>query len=427
VLAFSNSKTEISRLELEASTGCSVRCAGCARSVWGSDLVPAEFEPADLDPVHLMRLAELNLTQVLVNGNYGDFLSHPDPVELIETITTLWPRAQVLVSTHGSTGTVDFWRQLASLGITVQFGIDGLDQATHGKYRQESCVEQVLSNAAEFIAAGGTAHWSWIRFDHNQHQLEQARQQAIQLGFSRFHTVAAWQNSQAEPTPRVNNQLQVVDWLWPADQQNPAWPADQAGRQLSRRLKTQHVQGLIPVRPVDVFQHTGFSVRCPALERNQIYLNSAGAVFPCSHWAKPISWQNLLNLWQIPAEFNQLQHRYVSEILRDPFWDLLDQSLSTESPLNVCARSCGEKPGVSTGAEISWQKANRAETVWEHGFTPRQRSLLLSEFEQFYRTRFGITDPSIFSLTPRGDYQNLSVQASWDAFRTGCSAAHKIN
>jgi hypothetical protein len=426
---FQHSTGQILELELEPSNQCSVRCAGCSRTVWGSDIRPAEISSTELNPVWLMRLADLNLTRVLINGNYGDFLNHSDPAELAETVTTLWPRAQVHVITHGSAGSEALWHKLAQLNITVEFGIDGLDQATHARYRAGSDLDQVLANARYFISQGGAAHWSFISFDHNAHQLEAARSMAIQLGFSRFHSKSAWTNSQTQATPRVNHNLEVTDWIWPQTQQPaPAAPDQAVVRQFSNRLKSQAAQGLIPVRAVAVHQHSGFRVFCPALKSNRIYLSSEGLIYPYSHWAKPLLWRNLLNHWQIPEGFNDLKNRYVADILGDDAWQSLDHSLNTENPMNVCAHRCGVKSSnTPASAQLEWNKSNRVDVVWEHGLTPRQQKQLNTDFEQFYSARFGVSDAVVFALSVKGDYQNINVQTLWESFRAGVAASMKNN
>merc|ERR1711991_170093 len=65
------------------------------------------------------------------------------------------------------------------------FAIDGLAD-THHLYRVNTRFERVIENAKAFIEGGGNAQWSFIRFGHNQHQEEQARKLAKEIGFKSF-------------------------------------------------------------------------------------------------------------------------------------------------------------------------------------------------------------------------------------------------
>jgi hypothetical protein len=44
-----------------------------------------------------------------------------------------------------------------------------------------------MRNAEAFITAGGEAHWDFIVFEHNEHQVDEARNLAIKMGFKNFN------------------------------------------------------------------------------------------------------------------------------------------------------------------------------------------------------------------------------------------------
>ena len=48
------------------------------------------------------------------------------------------------------------------------------------------CSGNIIKNAQAFIDAGGYAVWKMIKFDHNEHQVEDCRALAKNLGFQRF-------------------------------------------------------------------------------------------------------------------------------------------------------------------------------------------------------------------------------------------------
>jgi hypothetical protein len=98
------------------------------------------------------------------------------------------PHMDVRIHTNGGARSRRWWQALyASLPEThaVIFALDGLED-THHLYRVGTRYEHVVRNAGYFIEEGGKAEWVFIKFKHNQHQVEEAEGRSKQLGFSRF-------------------------------------------------------------------------------------------------------------------------------------------------------------------------------------------------------------------------------------------------
>ena len=62
------------------------------------------------------------------------------------------------------------------------FSIDGLKN-TNELYRRKLEWEKLMRNASAFIEAGGVAYWDMLVFKHNEHQIEEVRQLAKNMGF----------------------------------------------------------------------------------------------------------------------------------------------------------------------------------------------------------------------------------------------------
>ena len=67
----------------------------------------------------------------------------------------------------------------------VIFAIDGLEDTNH-LYRVNTNFNKIMENAKAFINAGGLARWDFIAFAHNEHQIEEAKALAEQMGFVKF-------------------------------------------------------------------------------------------------------------------------------------------------------------------------------------------------------------------------------------------------
>jgi sulfatase maturation enzyme AslB (radical SAM superfamily) len=120
-----------------------------------------------------------NLRKVSFCGNFGDPLMHPD----LDKIITFFQNQQVVISTNASLRSRDWWIQLGkNKNIQVTFCIDGIG-STHELYRRNTSYDKIIANAKAFIEAGGTAHWQFIVFRHNEHQIKEAKDISEKMGF----------------------------------------------------------------------------------------------------------------------------------------------------------------------------------------------------------------------------------------------------
>ena len=94
------------------------------------------------------------------------------------------------MNTNGGAQNTQWWIKLAQIygkNGHVTFSFDGLEDTNH-LYRQNVNWQKCMENSYAFISAGGRARWEYIIFEHNQHQIEQARLLAKKMGFEDFRT-----------------------------------------------------------------------------------------------------------------------------------------------------------------------------------------------------------------------------------------------
>ena len=112
-----------------------------------------------------------------------------DCIEVFRYLREHGPQLHLDLHTNGSARRPEWWRELA--GIMKQgphylrFGIDGLEDTNH-LYRRGADWKTVMRSAAAFIDAGGRAEWDFLVFRHNEHQVEEARKLAADMGFKEF-------------------------------------------------------------------------------------------------------------------------------------------------------------------------------------------------------------------------------------------------
>lgn len=210
------SNKEVTKLQLEITSFCNLTCPGCERNfnkdanalkalslkvskfLEGHKCAPFEIDDDrsvkdHINTVH-MSLEKVKkwftketlpkLNTVIFSGAIEDAASNPEIYDICDYfLNTLG--CSISINSNGSLRTPAFWSKLGSLGITVEFALDGLED-TLSIYRIGADYNKIIINAKAFIAAGGIADWKFIDFKHNTHQIEEARLRAKALKFRKF-------------------------------------------------------------------------------------------------------------------------------------------------------------------------------------------------------------------------------------------------
>jgi tetratricopeptide (TPR) repeat protein len=177
---------DIKRVSVEITSRCNAACPQCPRT--GNPILPAaELKISDIERIFPQEFCS-QLDLVYMCGNYGDAMTSNTTIPAIE----YWHRMgvpQIGLYTNGSGRNPDWWRTLAQAMTGehdfVTFSIDGLAD-TNSIYRQNTNWDRIMESVNAFIQAGGKAVWHYLIFEHNQHQVEAARDLAKQLGFVEF-------------------------------------------------------------------------------------------------------------------------------------------------------------------------------------------------------------------------------------------------
>ena len=156
-----------------------------------------------------------NLKTVQFCGVYGDPVAAKNLNEQIDMVLDRGV-TKIQIHTNGGLRKESWWyrlaEQLSSLpDHFVEFAIDGLEDTNH-LYRQGVNWKKLIGNVRAFISAGGNAHWQFIPFAHNQHQITQAMALSQELGFNRFHFL---KNARYSPDPRhyrTNKSINIKPW-----------------------------------------------------------------------------------------------------------------------------------------------------------------------------------------------------------------------
>jgi hypothetical protein len=179
------------RLQIEITTFCNAACPSCERANYKVGTIYKRH----LNSIHVslkqlqkwLPLEEMKSMEVFhLCGNIDEPTLNPEIFEICEWLEQY---ARVHISTNGGTKNKEFWKKLATLkNMSVIFGIDGLEDTNH-IYRKNVRWVKLHDNYSTYIKHGGLAFWQFIIFEHNKHQLEDAREKSIEEGFASFNTI----------------------------------------------------------------------------------------------------------------------------------------------------------------------------------------------------------------------------------------------
>lgn len=259
---------EIQDVHLEISTLCNSSCAWCPRNFWGYPFNDG-YPELNLTLVNAKKIFSqdflLQLKTIRINGNFGDIVMNLEGPDIVEYFASSNQQLRVSVSTNGAARPAEFWERLACTGATVEFCIDGLED-THHLYRQNTVWKTVINNAKTVIAAGGSAVWKMICFDHNKHQIDQCRQMSQDLGFCDFQLIDDGRNT----APVFNNKGKLTHTLG-------NYRAETNFDKLFFKRKTD----LVLLEDIVLDRQPKTKVTCETKQYKSIYIAANGDVYPC--------------------------------------------------------------------------------------------------------------------------------------------------
>lgn len=227
------------------------------------------------------KLCKQKFSRVKYGGNLGDPLMNPKALDIFHAMDC----SEQLVHTNGSLRSESFWKELGTIkNLRVVFGIDGTTQDSHERYRVDTDLEKILRNAQIFIDAGGNANWQFIVFKHNEHQINEARSIAKEMGFKKFDTLYTRRFAAGE-----------FDNLEPPDTQ-----------------------------PLMIVEEG--KIQCKAQRKEEIYISADGRIWACDYTANHLD--TPLNIYD--TDFDDV---YLNEYF--------DKILINPKP--VCKINCGMK------------------------------------------------------------------------------------
>ena len=178
-----------SKVRLEASTICQLRCAGCGFQKGGEDDLGRGYLTID----NFKRFCEMNpFVNEIELSNWGELFLNPDLVKIMYEAKA---RGIKLFASNGSnfnTVSDEQMRAMVDTGFeAITLSIDGASQETYSKYRIGGDFDKVIENVRKiqrYKAKENTKlprlKWQYILMEHNELEIGKAKKLAKELGIN---------------------------------------------------------------------------------------------------------------------------------------------------------------------------------------------------------------------------------------------------
>lgn len=290
--------SNIKEIHIEPTSLCNAECPQCARNILGEGL-NSNIKLGSLsidwfkDTFNTHNL--VNINKIFFCGNVGDPCATPDLLKICDYLKSIKSDIVLGANTNGSLKTKEWFKELGKiLNGTFDylvFSIDGLED-TNSIYRKNTNWSKIIENAESYISTGASAHWDMLVFEHNKHQVEDAKELARKIGFN-----------------------------WFRSKETDRWDTYPISKNL---------------QPASSFQKQNYSLVNPVCEKdrdNSIFIDYTGKVWPCCHMAEAY-------LNEIGKELHTDIKQYSASALLDEYKIRLQNE-----PFYICRRACGEIGG----------------------------------------------------------------------------------
>jgi hypothetical protein len=356
---------DIEFIEFNVTSLCNSKCPMCLRTM-------ALYPPEDLKehithkfvtssmPPELFKTIASGLGEHAKNitasfcGTTGDAPNHPKIDEILDVAVEMYK--SVNMETNGSVRSTEWWKKVGTkfnfgLGhnFKIRFAIDGLAD-TNPLYRINTSFDKIMENAQAFIDAGGYAQWKFLIFDHNKHQIEQARELSKRMGFKEFITTSGKRfddNQYKIENKLYKNKASSVD---DTVKENgfvlaPAMEVDQ------KLQKSTEYRNKILKDPTSI--NDDVEIDCRTRNERYLFVDQFGKLWPCcfwssqheQNWAGHANWDYWWDKFQTSYgyNFNQLSssNTILNMIDHDLLSNWLPQSfLGEHKKCDVCVHNC---------------------------------------------------------------------------------------
>lgn len=342
---------DLKQIHLEITTRCQASCPMCSRNYHGglrnTNLKLADWTFDEFRTIFNNTLIN-QLSGVYFCGNFGDPIINKDLQMMCSYLKNKKENISINIHTNGGARSIDWWREFPQAlpnNHIVVFGIDGLKD-THSLYRAGTEFNQVIKNAKTFIEAGGNAKWVFIKFKHNEHQVEEAKKLAKSIGFQEFDVKNSSRFLTEDKFTVLNSNGTVDYYLEPPKKNKITFVPKDLIKKIDQWVEDTEID-------------------CSVLKSKEVYIDAHKILWPCCFLASvPYAHNNpdseifslknrvfseykiLVNQFGGIEKLNLLNFN-IKEIIESETWQTIWQEKWKSKQLLVCSKTCGKSKTVN--------------------------------------------------------------------------------
>jgi MoaA/NifB/PqqE/SkfB family radical SAM enzyme len=183
-----NASKNIHSLNIDATYRCPLQCPLCMRNRPGGKEKIKQSSDISLESFQKL-CAYFNKMHIC--GQISDGIYHPKFLDMLKYHYENYSHLTLTIMTNGSGKKLEWWEkayQYSGKNTNWHFGLDGLDQETANIYRVNTNFDSVFNAMKLGVSLKKNVIWKFIVFKHNEHQIEDAKQFALENGIE-FHLI----------------------------------------------------------------------------------------------------------------------------------------------------------------------------------------------------------------------------------------------
>lgn len=336
---------DLKQIHLEITNNCQASCPMCSRNVNGGLENPL-IKIKDWSIEDFKKIISIEVLNQIEGfyfcGTFGDPMMNNDLIKMCQYSKEINPKIRIHIHTNGGARNSEWWERLAKAlpeDHLVVFGIDGLEDTNH-LYRVGVNFKSLMRNVKAFIAAGGKAQWAFIRFKHNEHQLEQAREMSKELGFHSFHYKES-SRFILEPRVKVVNRSGMITHYIEPSTDTPLKFIDKKAIENYKSIVDRSVIDCVVSKSKEVYidAHGDFYACCWLANTPYAHV-SEDAAFEVRTRIKEQHQEMIKKL----GEINTLKRSIKDIINSNEYQTLWGDMWDGENKNIICSKSCGKHP-----------------------------------------------------------------------------------